>query len=224
MPGEDEVLEGNGEGAVEGAGTGAGEGENITISKEVYESLLAAVTENSDATKKILSKVEEEEAAAVAEREANERKAKGGRYSKVQNAEEFAALLREDLMEELHTTFIQTAIQPLANTVMSIVVAQELKDVRGAHDDFDNYKDEVYKLVKENTKLTLEDGYLIASGKKAKPKESVKAAGEGAVPKGPKSGGEKPGARAGAFEPAGYKTTKDAAIAAAEKIYGKSSK
>jgi hypothetical protein len=208
-------------GTVEGEG-GTDDRETVVIDKEAYESLLAAVAENTTATRRVISKVEEDEAAIADEERRQANKNRGSRYKDVKSPEEFADILKEELTIEL----MQTAIQPIANTVMSIVVASELKDAQKAHPDFDKHKDAVYDIVNKNPKLTIEEGYLIATGKAKKSdiiadkKEEEK--GEKKEVK-PVLGGEKSSV-GGKFEPAAFKTTKDAAKAAFEKVYGKSSK
>jgi hypothetical protein len=220
--------------AIEGEGVQPGEGaisaavvpeENVTISKETYESLLAAVAENTEATRKILSKVDEDDEAAAAEARKVAATQRSGRYAKVSSPEEFAAMLVEDVRAAIIPELMQSAIQPIANTVMSIVVAEELKTAKAAHSDFDTFKDDIFKETSANPKLTIEEAYLLASGKK--PKETVKKDEKGDPKKDAKHlnhGGEKPGAGPASFEPTNFKTTKDAATAAFEQVYGKSRK
>lgn len=214
---QEQDEKGAGEAFVGSAGT---EEKTVTISKEVYESLLAAVAENTEATKKILSRVDDEEQALERERQQAEKASKVGRYSKVSSPEEFAQLLIDDIKSEVIPELMQSAIQPIANTVMSIVVADEIKNVRANYPDFDKYKDEVYKQASANPKLTIEEAYLIASGKVTKKagEEKPQQKSAGAI----KSGGEKSsGVSSSSVDKTGYKTTRDAARAAFEKIYGK---
>ena len=218
--GEGQVLEGQipgeGLGNDEGEGKGSGEEDHVVISKELYESMLAQITAGTQASQKVLSKVEQEEAEiARAEAEA-QRLANAGRYEKAKNPTELAQMIREDVMSD-----VQELVYPVASTVMSIVVAEEIKETARKHTDFDSYKDDVRKLTENNTKLSIEDAYLIASGKKAKPAEEEK---KGDVGKGkenkPVVGGEKPGAGSNNMNKGSAQTIKDAVRMASEKVLG----
>lgn len=192
----------------------------VVLSKEAYETLLAQIAESTSASKKILEKVEDEEAEISRNAKDAARRAATGRYDKVNTPSEFAALLKEEIMGIV----MEQAIQPVANTVMSIVVAQELKDVESKYPEpkkgeevknipFKAVKEDVYNIVKDNPKLSLEDGYLIATGKKEKPE--VKKA------KDPGPSGERPGGPSTTVvEPTGKMTSKEAAKAAYDQVFG----
>lgn len=218
MPGEEERVEGQDQ------VVGEGEGENqavenedhVTISKDLYESLLAQISEGTAASKKVLSKVEQEEAdIALAQAEAD-RLAKAGRYEKAKTPTELAQMIREDVMSD-----VQELVFPVASTVMSIVVAEEIKESARKHSDFDSYRDDIRKLTESNAKLSIEDAYLIASGKKAKSAAAEKKGedGKGKENK-PVVGGEKPGAGSSNMNKGSAQTIKDAVRMASEKVLG----
>lgn len=221
MPGEDEgqVLEAQvkgKEGQGEGEGGGSGEEDHVVISKDLYESMLAQISAGTAASQKVLSKVEQEEEEIRQAQVQADKLEKAGRYEKAKNPTELAQMIREDVMSD-----VQELVYPVASTVMSIVVAEEIKEAKSKHTDFDSYKDDIRSLTEKNSKLTIEDAYLIASGKKAKPSVSKEKGdeGKGREPK-PVYGGEKPGAGSQNMQKGSAQTIKDAVRMASEKVLG----
>lgn len=141
--------------------------QTVTLPKDVYENLLAQLTEGTQASKQVLSKVEQEEQRIAQEEAEKVRSVKAGRFDTAKTPGELAAMIRESVLED-----VQEMVYPVASTVMQIVVAEEVKNARAAHSDFDSYRDDIYKLTTQNTKLSIEDAYLIASGKKGGGKQA----------------------------------------------------
>ena len=219
MPGEDEVrVEGleNSEGEGSGEGAAAVEESHVTISKDLYESLLAQISEGTAASKQVLSKVEQDEQEYAKAQAEAERLANAGRYEKAKNPTELAQMIREDVMSD-----VQELVLPVASTVMSIVVAQEIMESKSKHSDFDNFKEDIHKLTVSNAKLSIEDAYLIASGKKAKPPVAEKKGEEGErKEKKLVQSGERPGAGSSSMNKGSAQTIKDAVRMASEKVLG----
>jgi len=218
MPGEEERVEGQDQVVEEGVGENqAVENEDhVTISKDLYESLLAQISEGTAASKKVLSKVEQDEAEIAQAQAEADRLAKAGRYEKAKTPTELAQMIREDVMSD-----VQELVFPVASTVMSIVVAEEIKESARKHTDFDSYKDDIRKLTESNAKLSIEDAYLIASGKKAKPAATEKKGEDGKSRENKLvQGGEKPGAGSSNMNKGSAQTIKDAVRMASEKVLG----
>lgn len=108
---------------------------------------------------------------------------------------------------------VQTQVgQPLLNSLMTLSVKEELREVKAAHPDFDTYRDEVYKEAQANTHLSLDQAYLIVKAKKTgtTPPPTPKTPAD--TPKPPV--GEKPGVTPTATTPSTNLSIKEAAQAA----------
>ena len=218
MPGDEEgkVLENQ----IEDSGDTGGSEDNdhVVISKDLYESMLAQISAGTAASQKVLSKVEQEEEEIARAKAEAERLEKAGRYEKAKNPTELAQMIREDVMSD-----VQELVYPVASTVMSIVVAEEIKESRALHSDFDVHAESIKKLTESNSKLSIEDAYLIASGKKARNgdgKSKVKGDDVERKEVKPVLGGEKPGAGSGSMQKGSAQTIKDAVRMASEKVLG----
>ena len=104
-------------------------------------------------------------------------------------------------------------------------VQNEIRDLKKDYEDFDKFKDEIFKIAYKNPNLSLEDAYYQAKGKKvAKAPKEEKDPKEGKEPSKEKkrfevSGGEKPGVTSSSLKAGESKTLKDAAAKAVEEAF-----
>lgn len=189
--------------------------DNVTLPKNVYETLLAQIAEGTEASKKILSKVETEEEEINKQKEDELRKQRLGRYETAQNPTELAKMIKEDVMGE-----VQELILPMATTVMSMVVAEEVKEVKKNYNDFDKYTNKIFDLTSNNSKLSIEDAYLIASGKASKTEVAKKGENKNQEKDKPVIGGEKPGPGKQQMDNGPARSLKDAVRMASKKVLG----
>lgn len=121
--------------------------------------------------------------------------------------------------------------QPIMVKLEEMRLQQEIKEIRKEHKDFDNYKEDIYKIASRNPNLSLEDAFLMAKAKRP-PKEGDNREGEGGneargggsrrdvlrnLPKRVPLG-ERPGASQGASRAGEPETRMDAAAQALEEM------
>lgn len=220
MPGTGEEFEGqefedqNNLGEGQGDGGENNEESTVTIPKNVYETMLAQIAEGTAATKKVVSRLEQEDRDLAAREQAEKTQEKLGRYDTAKNPTELAHMIREDILGD-----VQELILPVASTVMSIVVAEEVRDCAKRYDDFDKYRDKVMEIAEKNTKLSIEDAYLIAAGKN-KPSSKEQGEKKGTPEQRQVVSGEKPGPGQSQMNKGPALTMRDAVKAASAKVLG----
>lgn len=186
---------------------------SVTMEREAYENLISLAARGAEASEKLLSHVEEgdEEVTAQQIEEARQQALSGAA-----TPEEFAQLVLDLAKEQANQM-----IQPVAQTVMSLLIQNEITTTQNKYSDFDDYRDDVYKIMQTNTRMSVEEAYLLASAKKGKA-PTVKAKGEDVTtPARRVISGERPNAVSrDSVDVKPNLTMKDAAKEAFKRIYG----
>lgn len=141
-------------------GTETTQSQSVTMEREAYENLLSLAARGADASEKLLSKVEDEGLDETAQRIEEARQAA---ISGAATPEEFAQIVLDMAKEQANEM-----LQPITQTVMSLLIQNEISNTQAKYSDFDNYRDDVYKIMQTNTRMSVEDAYLLAASKKGK--------------------------------------------------------
>jgi len=194
-------------------GTETTQSQSVTMEREAYENLLSLAARGADASEKLLSKVEDEGLDETAQRIEEARQAA---ISGAATPEEFAQIVLDMAKEQANEM-----LQPITQTVMSLLIQNEISNTQAKYSDFDNYRDDVYKIMQTNTRMSVEDAYLLAASKKGKA-PAVKAKETPAdVPSRRSIPGERPSAVNESYvDVKSNMTMKEAAKEAFKRIYG----
>lgn len=165
----------------------------VTLSKEEYNNLIGEMA----GLKIKLGSIEEDRRVQIAKAEAE---AQAKRAAAGQQPINFDAMSKVDFANFIMHQVNQQMIQPVLELVMTNVVKSEISEVAGKHDDFWLYKDEVYKMTKENPQLSIEKAYKLAKTDDPERGVRAKAKANPPTPKdAPRTFGEKPGVSRGSM-------------------------
>jgi hypothetical protein len=144
------------------------------------------------------------------------------------NPPDFDSLSQTELVQHLERGMVGNYIQPLMQKIYQIDFQLQIDRLTKKEEfkDFHDYDDEIYKVLKDNPNMKLEDAYYLAKKRQPEPKEGDKGPSRDALrhlprPKRP-APGEKPGHTSSMSRSDDRAmTTKQAAAAAYDEVFQK---
>lgn len=165
--------------------------ENITLSKEEYQSLLTELTNVKSQLTSLATNITPKEEPDLDSGPADEEA-------------DFSGMTPKKFYEHV----VQTVGQPLLNKIVYLETKIEVADAKAKYkDDWDTYADEIKKTAMANPTMSIDDAYHLVKGKKGNP-TPIKKEEPKSEPKPPI--GEKPGVTSAATKQA-PKTLREAA-------------
>lgn len=130
------------------------EEETVTLTKEEFNNLMSSIAElksqvatTNQTIQKVAEPDEEEEEEQVSE-------------------DELANLSPKQVIDLITQNVAKQVGEPLLQMIMTLAVKDEIRECKSKYSDFDEYKDDIQQLAKENPKLTIEQAYKLAKANK----------------------------------------------------------
>lgn len=147
--------------------------EQVVLSKEEYKELIKEIT----GAKLRVSELEQLEEHV---REATKQAVEAPKRNAPQQRIDLDQLSRAQLAQLIHKNVVEQVtsqlFQPIVETVMTLAVKDEIRDVRSKHsEDFDDYMADIQKLCEQDPQLTVEKAYKLAKAD-GPPKQRKEAA------------------------------------------------
>lgn len=199
--------------------------EVVTLSKESFDKMLNEMTELKLTQKRLLERVDKGE---EEEEEENEVKLKSKVRAEEEDEVDIEDLSKKDLLL-LMDKRVQEVNQKTMALVMTLAIKEEIKELKEelkekGKDDFNDFKEDIHKLIKKNPQLRVKEAYLLAKEGKGEVKlskeeeDEKKEFEEWRKKKKNLTGGERPGVTKSATKPNDKLSVKEAAMQALEEV------
>jgi hypothetical protein len=189
----------------------------VSVDKESLEKMLEDMAELKSKNMELIEKVSTRESKDA------ELEAQRVQYDEQQRKQQTGKIdVSKMSKEEFFQTAVQTALdqvreevaQPLLNMVMTVIVDREVEKAKTKHEDFEQFKDDIFELASKNDKLTIEQAYNLAKSNKQE-KDAKVPKKETPEP----DPGQRPGPSPKTMQKSGKLTIEEAAEKARSEIY-----